>query len=259
MAYMLSANMDMKLPEYQLEAAISKIFASEAAWAVADEGIQILGGMGYMQETGVEKVLRDLRIFRIFEGTNDILRLFVALSGIEHAGEQLKNLQKIVMNPLGKTDTILKEFGMRAKRKVGIPSGESLDGIVHPDLDESAELITKAVDLFGEAVESLLLKYGTEVTDKQFPLKCVADAAIDIYAMTVVLSRASRALSLGNPTAEHEKLLCKTWCHEAYQRVRVSLQEVKSSKWDQAFDNMKLISNAVVQNKGVVATHPLGF
>ena len=67
--------------DYQLEAAISKIFASEAAWYVTDEAIQILGGMGYMRDCGLEKVMRDLRIFRIFEGTNDILRLFVALTG----------------------------------------------------------------------------------------------------------------------------------------------------------------------------------
>lgn len=66
---------------FQLEAAISKIFASESAWYVTDEAIQILGGMGYMQDAGLERVMRDLRIFRIFEGTNDILRLFVALTG----------------------------------------------------------------------------------------------------------------------------------------------------------------------------------
>ena len=42
---------------------------------------QILGGNGFMKANGLEKVLRDLRIFRIFEGTNDILRLFVALTG----------------------------------------------------------------------------------------------------------------------------------------------------------------------------------
>ena len=41
------------------------------------------GGMGYMREWGLEKIMRDMRIFRIFEGTNDILRLFVALTGIQ--------------------------------------------------------------------------------------------------------------------------------------------------------------------------------
>jgi Acyl-CoA dehydrogenases len=58
-----------------------QVFASEAAWTVTDEAIQILGGMGFMKECGLERVMRDLRIFRIFEGTNDILRLFVALTG----------------------------------------------------------------------------------------------------------------------------------------------------------------------------------
>uniref|UniRef100_A0A452I8K4 Very long-chain specific acyl-CoA dehydrogenase, mitochondrial n=1 Tax=Gopherus agassizii TaxID=38772 RepID=A0A452I8K4_9SAUR len=238
MAYVVSANMDMKVPDYKLEASISKIFASE---------------------TGVERVLRDLRIFRIFEGTNDILRLFVALTGIEYAGVQLKNLRTTIMNPSGKTETILKDIGMRAKRKVGIPTGLSLEGIVHPGLDNSAYLVTKAIDLFGEAVESLLLKYGKKVIDQQFHLKRVADAAIDIYAMAVVISRASRSLSLGQPTAEHEKLLCQTWSHEAFERVRENLRAVKSSTWNQSFADMKLISNAVVQNKGILATHPLGF
>lgn len=81
MAYMISGNMDSGAQNYHLEAAISKVFASECAWYVCDESIQILGGMGFMKDTGLERVLRDLRIFRIFEGTNDILRLFVALTG----------------------------------------------------------------------------------------------------------------------------------------------------------------------------------
>lgn len=80
-AYSVSGNMDAGSQDYHLEAAISKVFASEAAWYVVDEAIQILGGMGYMRAAGLERVLRDLRIFRIFEGTNDILRLFVALTG----------------------------------------------------------------------------------------------------------------------------------------------------------------------------------
>ena len=82
-AYMVSGTMDSGHKDYHLEAAVSKIVGSEAAWFVVDEGIQIMGGMGYMRETGLEKIMRDLRIFRIFEGTNDILRLFIALAGTE--------------------------------------------------------------------------------------------------------------------------------------------------------------------------------
>lgn len=82
MAYMISSNMDKGSKEFQLEAAIGKVFASECAWNVTDEAIQVCGGMGFMKGTGLERVMRDIRIFRIFEGTNDILRLFIALTGM---------------------------------------------------------------------------------------------------------------------------------------------------------------------------------
>ena len=74
--------MDNGMKDFQLEAAISKVFASESAWYVVDETLQILGGMGYMRETGVEKMVRDVRIFRIFEGANEVLRQFIALTGL---------------------------------------------------------------------------------------------------------------------------------------------------------------------------------
>lgn len=81
LAYLISGIMDRGFTEFQLEAAIGKIVASESAWFVSDELVQILGGMGYMKSAGAEKLMRDIRIFRIFEGTNEILRLFVALTG----------------------------------------------------------------------------------------------------------------------------------------------------------------------------------
>lgn len=80
-AYALSGNMDRGFVDYHLEAAVSKVLSSESAWWVCDESIQLHGGMGFMMEAQLERVLRDLRIFRIFEGANDILRLFIALQG----------------------------------------------------------------------------------------------------------------------------------------------------------------------------------
>ncbi|KAG8431530.1 hypothetical protein GDO86_018382 [Hymenochirus boettgeri] len=189
MAYMISANMDSGHKDFQIEAAISKIFGSEAAWSVTDECIQILGGTGFMTDGGAERVLRDLRIFRIFEGTNDILRLFVALQGLQGAGKELKSLQKALSSPLSNSTLLLREGVRRARRRAGLSTGITLQGRVHPELLKSAELAVASVEDFGGTVEELLVKYGKRIVDEQFVLQRVADCAIDLYAMMVVLSR----------------------------------------------------------------------
>ncbi|XP_064409060.1 very long-chain specific acyl-CoA dehydrogenase, mitochondrial isoform X2 [Latimeria chalumnae] len=259
MAYMISANMDMGASEFQIEAAISKIFASEAAWTVTDECIQVMGGMGFMKDAGVERVMRDLRIFRIFEGTNDILRLFVALTGIQNAGNQLKGLQKTLKNPIGNYRLLKEEIVKRMRRSVGLSTGLSLKEVVHPDLAESGELTVKVIEQFGGSVEKLLRKHGKKIIDKQFQLKRVADSAIDLYAMITVLSRASRSLSQGSPSAQHEKMLCQTWCLEAHARTMRNLDALVSSSSKQVFENLQSISKVVVENEGAACPHPLGF
>ncbi|XP_056298735.1 very long-chain specific acyl-CoA dehydrogenase, mitochondrial [Pseudoliparis swirei] len=259
MAYMISGNMDSGAKEFQIEAAISKIFASEAAWTVTDECIQVMGGMGYMKDSGVERVMRDLRIFRIFEGTNDILRLFVALNGFQNAGNQLKSLQKAMKNPIGNAGFLAGEITMRAKRKAGLSTGLTLQGTVHPELAQSGELTTQAIEQFGAVTEELLIKHGKKIIDEQFVLKRVADCAIDLYAMVVVLSRASRSLSRGDPSAQHEKMICETWCVEAHERILRDIKSLRSSQSGLLFKNLRAISAAVVEKGGVVAPHPLGF
>ncbi|XP_071765583.1 very long-chain specific acyl-CoA dehydrogenase, mitochondrial [Centroberyx gerrardi] len=259
MAYMISGNMDSGASEFQIEAAISKIFASEAAWTVTDECVQVMGGMGFMKDAGVERVMRDLRIFRIFEGTNDILRLFVALNGFQNAGNQLKSLQKALKNPLGNAGLLAGEITKRAKRKAGLSTGLTLQGTVHPELAQSGELTVKAIEQFGAVIEELLIKHGKKIIDEQFVLKRVADSAIDLYAMVVVLSRASRSLSQGHSSAQHEKMLCETWCMEAHDRIMLDINTMRSGQSRQLFKNMRAISAAVVENGGVVSPHPLGF
>lgn len=110
---------------------------------MCDEAIQIMGGMGFMKETGLERVLRDLRIFRIFEGTNDILRLFVALTGIQYAGAHLKELQNAFKNPTANLGLIFEEASKRVVRSVGLSSPPSIDHLVHKDLATAAGLLSK--------------------------------------------------------------------------------------------------------------------
>lgn len=69
--------MDLGLP-YSKESAIAKCYASDIAMEVASEAIQVFGGYGFSREYPVEKLLRDAKIFQIFEGTNEIQRIVVA-------------------------------------------------------------------------------------------------------------------------------------------------------------------------------------
>ncbi|WP_410207886.1 acyl-CoA dehydrogenase family protein [Fusobacterium sp.] len=69
--------MDMGLP-HSMESAIAKCYASDIAMQVASEAIQVFGGYGYSREYPVEKLLRDAKIFQIFEGTNEVQRIVIA-------------------------------------------------------------------------------------------------------------------------------------------------------------------------------------
>lgn len=255
-AYMVSANMDKGALEYQLEAAISKVYGSESAWTVTDEAIQILGGMGYMKESNIERVLRDIRIFRIFEGTNDILRLFIALTGMNYAGKHLRELQKKVQSfDIG---TILTESKKRIGSKIGVQQMEPISE-VPSQLSNSAQLAQKAAAEFGEAVERVLMKHGKKITEEQFVVNKIAQCTIDIYAMFVVLSRASRSVNSKAVSAEHETNIVNLFCSEASKRVSVNCKDATNSEFTENSKLMTKIAKDVAQAGATVPEHPLGF
>ncbi len=72
------AKLDAKAPDAPAFCAMAKRFATDTGFRVTDEALQLLGGYGYLADYGIEKILRDLRVHRILEGTNEIMRLIVA-------------------------------------------------------------------------------------------------------------------------------------------------------------------------------------
>src|SRR3954464_13727265 len=92
MAYLTTGLVDAGVPDYSLESAMCKVAATEFIWYAANRVLQLKGGEGYMRDEPYEKLLRDIRIFPIFEGANDVMRAFIALSGLKPLGEELKEL-----------------------------------------------------------------------------------------------------------------------------------------------------------------------
>merc|ERR1712178_200767 len=196
MVFMISANMDSGSTEFQGEAAVSKVFASEAAWFCADEAIQVLGGMGYMRDTGLERVMRDLRIFRIFEGTNDILRIFIALTGMKHQGDTLddvKNFQKDLKNMNIKG--ILKAKAWKDKHD----SKQLMEGsLIHAfgsQLRGEAAMVEETMRELQYVSGEILMKYQKKIVngENQMMIRKLADTTISLYSQIAVLSRCSRA------------------------------------------------------------------
>ncbi len=80
-----AAALDRKDPDATMLCAMAKRFGTDAGFAVANQALQLHGGYGYLSEYGVEKIVRDLRVHQILEGTNEIMRLIVARKLIEGA------------------------------------------------------------------------------------------------------------------------------------------------------------------------------
>ena len=177
--------------DFSLETAACKVFASELAFRASCDAQQIAGGLGYSKEYPYEQAVRDSRIMLIFEGTNEILRALIALSGMQQPGEQLKELGRAFRDPLRSLGAIGSYIGGRVKRQLVKPDLTR----VHAALKDEAESVCKAVHDLALAVEKLLIAHGKDVIERQFHQERLANSAIDIYLSTATLSRASWAIA----------------------------------------------------------------
>ena len=239
------------------EAAIGKIFASESAWFVLDEAIQIHGGMGFMKSTGLERVMRDLRIFRIFEGANDILRLFVAFTGLQYVGLHLRELQKAVKN--FNFNVIMGESSKRFRRGIGMSAGPNINEHIHSSLQPSGVLLSKSIDRFGSAIEQILMKHGKTIRDEQFIVHRIGEITIDLYSMAACLSRCTQSFQHQLPTAVHESKLVRIWCEEAFDRINSNIKLIQSSAFINRTRLMTELAREIVEKESTVPIHPLGF
>ena len=190
-AWILCASMvDRGGIDFSLETAACKVFGSELALRAALEAQQVAGGLGYSKEYPYEQAVRDSRIMLIFEGTNEVLRALVALSGLQQPGENLKELGRAFKDPLRSLGAIGSYLGGKVKRQLGPCTLTH----VHPALKEEAELVCKAVHDLSGAVEKLLMTHGKDVIERQFHQERLANSAIDIYLSTAALSRATWAI-----------------------------------------------------------------
>jgi acyl-CoA dehydrogenase family protein 9 len=225
MAYLTCGLADRGVEDYSLESAICKVAGTEFLWYAANRSLQLAGGEGYMKTNPYEKILRDIRIFPIFEGANDVMRCFIALSAMKPVGEKLSDLGNIgLSDPIGSIGVLADYAAGRVKRQVR-PDGISL---AHPELSAHADAVSEQVRELSAATESLIRKHKADITLKQLHQKRLADAIADVYAQVAVLSRVTAIFAdQGVEASGQERFIADSFCSRAAGRVRSQLRQLE--------------------------------
>jgi alkylation response protein AidB-like acyl-CoA dehydrogenase len=196
------------ISEYAIECSLNKFFASETLDYVVDEGVQIHGGYGYMDEYEIERAYRDSRINRIFEGTNEINRLLVP-------GTYIRKALKGQLPLLQKAQSIQEELMMLIPEE---PSDEPLA--------QETYLVRNAKKIGLLALGLAVQKYGKALEQEQEILANIADIVSNAYAMESVVLRTEKAIEkVGLEKSKQKLLYTQIFCQEAFNQIEGHAKE----------------------------------
>jgi acyl-CoA dehydrogenase family protein 9 len=238
MTYLTTGLVDRGVPDYSLESAIVKVAGTEFLWYAANRALQLKGGAGYMRDEPYEKALRDIRIFPIFEGANDVMRAFIALSGMKPLGDELGEVGNLELgDPIGSLGVLADYVAGRVKRGV-MPDKVTK---AHEAVSELADPLTDQVKRLRSLTESLLREHKKGIIERQFHQKRLADAVADIYAQIATLSRVTAHLGDHDVEVSGQELyIAETFCTRAAERVHHHLDQIETNDDDRMVSIAKL-------------------
>ncbi|MFD1173806.1 acyl-CoA dehydrogenase family protein [Oceanobacillus picturae] len=196
------------IAEYQIECSMNKYMCTELLDFTADEAVQLHGGYGFMQEYEVERIYRDSRINRIFEGTNEINRLLVP-------GTLLKKAMKGELPLLQKAQSLQEELMMMMPEEVGDET-----------LAQEKYLLRNAKKMVLLGAGLAAQKYMKKLEKEQEILVNLADMTAEVYNMEAAILRTEKAINKSGLEKSNLKLqYTQVYVQEAFNRIEVDAKE----------------------------------
>jgi butyryl-CoA dehydrogenase len=187
---------------FAVECSINKVWTSEAlAWAV-DEGLQVFGGNGYSREFPLERMYRDARITRIYEGTNEINRMLVP-------GRLLKQSPALFT-------------AESARRTLGDTSATPATGPLAAEREFVARAKRVAVGLLGHAAAA----YGDGLKEAQEVQAQIADIVIEAYAIDSGVARAEKMTARADSRAALAADAVRVYTSDAADKIAGASRQV---------------------------------
>lgn len=213
--------------DVDIESAIVKIFCSNAALRISQTCMDMVGLPATLKDHWTRKGHDDLLNYLTLYDTNENLKLYIALAGLQHAGEMTANRVKKIRNPLYHANFMWKRLFTDRRQFADNPKLDlELYDNLHPSCKKSADHLEYSVKRLQYATEMFLVKHGIECVNKHVNLRNIANIMTDCYAMTAVLARASRAHCIGIQFSDFEMNLALAFCEKAVERVRSNVNNI---------------------------------
>ena len=214
-----------RIEEYAVECSILKVFGSEMLGSIADELVQIMGGYGYVEDYPAERLYRDARINRIFEGTNEINRMIItgwlmkrALSGQLPLLAAIRKLMDELMQP---------------------PNFDSSDGEETPLARETGILGSlRRITLVAAGAASE--RFMTALADQQEIMADLADCITSVFALESVLLRARKLAGDHSSNAALAENICAVFADGSLASVEQAARRVLAASSEGDALNMRL-------------------
>jgi acyl-CoA dehydrogenase family member 9 len=194
-----AAFIDSNAPDYMLETAILKVFATEHLWPIVNDTLQVYGGKGYFSDQPIERWMRDARINTIGEGANDVLKAFICVVGCRGPGEYLKGLRDEALGGImGFFRRLPAALGVGTKLVAPwLTTSAPTVPVKSSELKDDAYTLSRLTREFGLKLPHVFMALKDEATFAQAELvhERIADIAIDLYVSACVLARLDHILT----------------------------------------------------------------
>jgi len=217
--------------DLRLESAMCKMWATERAWRIVNDTMQIRGGRGYETAASlrvrgespdpVERMLRDSRINTIFEGSSEIMRLFIAREALDPhlkiGGPVLNTRLSISVRTRTALNAAL--FYARWYPSMWLPLPVPSLSKLHRELRSEVRWCARTSKRLSRELFHQMLRYGPGLERRQLLLGRFVDIGTELFAISVAVSRAQTLLDQKAPEAEQGRQLAKYFCRAARFRI----------------------------------------
>ncbi|HME88740.1 MAG TPA: acyl-CoA dehydrogenase family protein [Chthoniobacterales bacterium] len=230
MTFLSSALLDRRVGDIRIETAMCKMWATEATWRIADEAMQVRGGRGYETAQSlagrgeppiaVERFLRDCRVNIIFEGSSEIMRLFIAREALDphlKVGGAIFN-STLPMSERAKAVFTSGKFYAAWYPRQWFSNGAGKVDNLHRDLQKHVDYAARTSKKLARKLFHAMARFGPKLDREQLLLSRFVGIATELFAMSATCSFAQYKIGRGE-SADEILSVANYFCNSARARI----------------------------------------